>query len=191
MFQLCFFLSRLPCLYCTPRIDALEMTTKCITDFDVTYGSALAPAVSVWCGRYCCPLLLSRYSQNFPLSLLCVDYIICVCTAAAVASLLQTAAPPASPVFAPELRASMSSIGALCSCCIRLLLQGFHRITTRLGGTANLNTTSSSQQSFLWTHEGLSRGNPVVQVGGVKIFYRVLACSLAVVKLDVCVQTKF
>eukprot|EP00752_Nemacystus_decipiens_P004045 g3704.t1 len=61
------------------------MTTKCITDFDVTYGSALAPA-------------------------------------------------------------------------------GFHRITTRLGGTANLNTTSSSQQSFLWTHEGLSRGNPVVQV---------------------------
>eukprot|EP00903_Cladosiphon_okamuranus_P019913 g18301.t2 len=61
------------------------MTTKCVTDFDVTYGSALAPA-------------------------------------------------------------------------------GFHRITTRLGGTANLNTTSSSQQSFLWTHEGLSRGNPVVQV---------------------------
>ncbi|CAN0123012.1 unnamed protein product, partial [Ectocarpus fasciculatus] len=41
---------------------------------------------------------------------------------------------------------------------------GFHRITTRVGGSANLNTTASSQQSFLWTHEGLSRGNPVVQI---------------------------
>ncbi|CAM9482017.1 unnamed protein product [Scytosiphon promiscuus] len=61
------------------------MSTKCVTDFDVTYGSALAPA-------------------------------------------------------------------------------GFHRITTRVGGSANLNTTSSSQQSFLWTHEGLSRGNPVIKV---------------------------
>lgn len=47
--------------------------------------------------------------------------------------------------------------------------QGFHRITTRLGGTANLNTGSSSQQSFLWTHEGLSRGNPVVQVRGAVV----------------------
>ncbi|CBJ30122.1 conserved unknown protein [Ectocarpus siliculosus] len=61
------------------------MSTRCVTDFDVTYGSALAPA-------------------------------------------------------------------------------GFHRTTTRVGGSANLNTTASSQQSFLWTHEGLSRGNPVVQV---------------------------
>lgn len=37
----------------------VEMPMRCITDFDVTYGSALAPAVSVeW------PLLLLRMPRN-------------------------------------------------------------------------------------------------------------------------------
>lgn len=90
----------------------------------------------------------------------------------------------------PGCSAAISLADTLCSCCMRLLLQGFHRITTRLGGTANLNTTSSSQQSFLWTHEGLSRGNPVVQVGRVKGFYLMAECGQAVASLDSsCVQT--
>lgn len=44
--------------------------------------------------------------------------------------------------------------------------QGFHRVTTREGGSANLNAVGSTSQSFLWTHEGASRGHPIVEVGG-------------------------
>ncbi|CAM9113487.1 unnamed protein product [Discosporangium mesarthrocarpum] len=41
---------------------------------------------------------------------------------------------------------------------------GFHRVTTKDGGAANLNGKSSSLQSFLWTHEGAHRGDPIVQL---------------------------
>lgn len=43
-------------------------------------------------------------------------------------------------------------------------MQGFHRVTTREGGSANLNAVGSTSQSFLWTHEGASRGHPIVEV---------------------------
>ncbi len=67
--------------------------------------------------------------------------------------------------------------------------QGFHRITTRLGGTANLNTSSSSQQSFLWTHEGLSRGNPVVQVGGEGVLGLTWCASPGFAVMTCCIGT--
>lgn len=154
------------------------MSTKCITDFDVTYGSALAPAVSHLLFRR---LPLSRIQKClFRLSL----RFSLVSSVLKKPAVLSHAHSSDCASCAAHLSNNIAHRVERLFLCLMLLLvavafylQGFHRITTRVGGSANLNTTSSSQQSFLWTHEGLSRGNPVIQVGGTGVFSLVLGAG--------------